>query len=90
MAICTIIFLKLCAICHLDFSIGLCYNGINEREVIKMYYYKTYYTDGTWDILKSKKAIHNSKLVCETCYKIQLKTIGWYYFQKIKYFLKNY
>ena len=36
MAICTIIFLKLCAICHLDFSIGLCYNLINEREVIKM------------------------------------------------------
>lgn len=54
-----------------------------------MYYYKTYYTDGTWDTLKSKKAIHNSKLVCETCCKIQLKTIGWYYFQKIKYFLKN-
>ena len=54
-----------------------------------MYYYKTYYTDGTWDILKSKKAIHNSKSVCETCCKIQLKTIGWYYFQEIKYFLKN-
>ena len=36
MAICTIIFLKLCAIYHLDFSIGLCYNLINEREVVKM------------------------------------------------------
>lgn len=36
MANCTIIFLKLCAICHLDFSIGLCYNLINEREVMKM------------------------------------------------------
>jgi hypothetical protein len=40
MAICTIIFLKLCVICHLDFSLGLCYNLINEREVVQMFYGK--------------------------------------------------
>ena len=51
------------------------------------YYYKTYYTDGTWSHIKSKKPILNSKWVCETCYKVQLKNVFWYYYQEFVNFL---
>lgn len=56
-----------------------------------MYYYKTFYSDGTWDILKSNTRLIPKK-VCSSCIKIQL--ISWiiYYWltltKKIKYFNK--
>lgn len=59
-----------------------------------MYYYKTFYEDGTYDYLKSKKAIHDSKRVCNTCTRIKLISIVNYYFHQFtklfsEYFYKN-
>lgn len=49
-----------------------------------MFYYKTHYTDGTWDLVKSKKAIRNAKKdVCETCVSVKPLGIIQYYWLKI-------
>lgn len=43
-----------------------------------MYYYKTYYSDGTYSHLASKTLIRNKKEVCATCTKVQIKSFLWY------------
>lgn len=57
-----------------------------------MYYYKTFYEDGSWDIIKSTTRISSPKTVCKTCVKIQIISGFRYYLidliYKIKYFNK--
>lgn len=49
-----------------------------------MFYYKTYYTDGTWDLVKSKRTITNAKRdVCVTCVSVEPLGIIRYYWLKI-------
>lgn len=43
-----------------------------------MYYYKTYYLDGTYSHLATKNPIRNKKEVCTTCTKVQIKSFLWY------------
>lgn len=55
-----------------------------------MFYYKTYYKDGTWSNIKSEVAITNTKeQVCSTCVGVEPKSAIWYYFQEfISLFVK--
>ena len=48
-----------------------------------MFYYKTMYTDGTWDLIKSKKPIRNAKEICITCKLVRPITIIQYYWLMI-------
>ena len=49
-----------------------------------MFYYKTFYIDGTWDLIKSKRAITNAKKdVCATCISVKPLGIIQYYWLKI-------
>ena len=49
-----------------------------------MFYYKTLYIDGTWDLIKSKRAITNAKKdVCATCIFVKPLGIIRYYWLKI-------
>ena len=44
-----------------------------------MYYWKTYYEDGTWDCLRTKTFITNAKQqVCPTCRYVARKSLLWY------------
>lgn len=56
-----------------------------------MYYYKVFYSDGTWDILKSDIRLVPKK-VCRSCVSVQPISRFKYYWHdvihKIKYFNK--
>lgn len=47
-----------------------------------MYYYKTFYIDGTWAYVKSKKSL-TPKDVCKTCYALKRKSAIWYWLNRI-------
>ena len=49
-----------------------------------MNYYKTYYTDGTWAYIKSKKPLAVNE-VCATCLAIERKSALWYWRNRILY-----
>ena len=54
------------------------------QGVAQMFYYKTFYIDGTWGLIKSKRAIRNAKKdVCETCVSVKPLGIIQYYWLKI-------
>lgn len=55
-----------------------------------MYYYKTFYSDGTWDIMNSTVPIRTAKTVCQTCIKIQPIGILKYYWLKLVTFIQFY
>ena len=66
----------------------------------KYFYYKCYYTNGLWDIARSKEFFNNPKRVSENCYKIEiisglkvhLTIIQFdieYYYSRIKNFFKR-
>lgn len=55
-----------------------------------MYYYKTFYSDGTWDIVNSATPIRNTKTVCRTCVKIQPINMLKYYWLKLVTFIQFY
>ena len=50
-----------------------------------MYYFKAYYTDGTMEPIKSKKAFRNSKQIAENCCLVKLSNIFEYITLKIFY-----
>ena len=49
-----------------------------------MFYYKTYYLDGTWAYVKSKKPLM-PKAVCNTCVWLEKKSAWWYWRNRIIY-----
>lgn len=49
-----------------------------------MFYYKTYYLDGTWAYIKSHKLLL-PKDVCKTCVKVERKSFWWYWRLRILY-----
>lgn len=44
-----------------------------------MYFYKLYYSDGSYSSLASKKPICNPKWISETCIKVEIKSTFWYF-----------
>lgn len=55
-----------------------------------MYYYKTFYSNGTWDIVNSATPIRTAKAVCQTCTKIQPIGRFKYYWIKLVTFIQFY
>lgn len=43
-----------------------------------MYYYKLYYSDGTYASMATKEPIRNPKHICDTCIQVQIKPLIWY------------
>ena len=52
-----------------------------------MYYYKSYYDDGTWDVIKSKTPIRTASRVCMTCYRVKIISMFSYYWHQLTAFL---
>jgi hypothetical protein len=56
-----------------------------------MYYFKTFYEDGTHDFIKNKKALHDPRRqVCATCCGIRRVSIFTYYWNKLVTAIKYY
>lgn len=53
-----------------------------------MYYYKTFYTDNTYNVLRSKNPVRNNKQVCNTCYAVRPISAFAYWWDEIKTFIK--
>ena len=49
-----------------------------------MFYYKSFYTDGTWAYIKSKKPIAPED-VCKTCIRLERKSALWYWRLRLVY-----
>ena len=54
-----------------------------------MYFYQTFYKDGTWDILRSRCAIRRANQVCETCIAVRPISLFLYVYFVITGFLER-
>lgn len=55
---------------------------------MKMNYYKTYYNDHTYAVIRSKTPIRKPSDVCASCYKVEIISALSYWIDEIKTFFQ--
>lgn len=52
-----------------------------------MYYYRTYYTDGTYNVMKTSTPIRKPADVCMRCHCVEIISVFTYHLEQIKAFI---
>ena len=52
-----------------------------------MYYYRTYYTDGTYDVIKTSTPIRKPADVCLRCHCVEIISPFIYWLEQVKAFI---